>query len=126
GQYGHDLNRIARKIGEVGVFFEELRGSLMRLSAHDRKGAHFVADVADATFRDLLRLPQRSSHGDDGRLMLLNPRLPGCYALLLFGAALAFGKSIPRRSPRAGFAAKKQGEIGTGSIHDDLAILVSG
>src|SRR6185437_11797060 len=124
GQYRHDLDGIAGENGEMRMLFKELRGSLMRLGAHNREGAHFIADVVGAPLRDLLGPPQRSSHCEDGGMMLLNPRFPGRHAFLLFRAALAFGKRIPGRSPRAGFAAKEHGEIVTGRIHDDLSDLV--
>src|SRR5579883_29534 len=113
GQYRHDLDRVARKDGEVGMLLEELGGGLVRLRLHEREGGQLVADVLDPPWTDFLGLSQRSSHPDDGGLMFLDPRLPCRHAFLLLRTALAFGKGVPRCASRTRLAAQEHGEKGT-------------
>src|SRR5258708_34303066 len=74
GQYGHDLDGIARENGKVRMLLEEPGGGLVRVRPHHRKGAQFVARVADSTLGDLLGFPQWSAHADLGSGMFVGPR----------------------------------------------------
>src|SRR5258706_15021970 len=123
GQYGHDLDGIARENGKVRMLLEEPGGGLVRVRAHHRKGAQFVANVVDSALRDLLGFSQRSAHADYGSVMFVGPRLPGRHAFPFLGTAIALGKGVPGRPPRTGLAAQEHCEISIARAHDDSLLL---
>src|SRR5450631_1293980 len=90
-QHGHDFDRIARKYGEMRMLVKEPGGRLMRLCAYYRESTDGIADIVDPMLRDLLGLPKWSAHADNGRVMFLDPRLPGRHAFSFLRTALAFG-----------------------------------
>ena len=51
-------------------------------------------------------------------MVLVDPCMPGGHALLLPGAALAFGQHVPGRKFRARLAAKEDSEIGIVGAHE--------
>src|SRR5262249_29458233 len=111
-QHRHDLNGFAREDREMRMVLEQLGGCRVRLRTHHHEGAHRVAHIRNAALRDLFGLAERSAHGENGRMVLFDPGLPGSHALLLLGAPLGFGKRHPRLSARTGFAAEKDRQIG--------------
>src|SRR5450631_2448591 len=110
GQHGHDLDGVAREDGKVRMPLEEFGGGLVRVRAYNRESAHVIVRIIDPALRDLLGFAQRSAHGDDDGVMLLDPGFPRRHAFSFLLTAIAFGKSVPGHSSRTGFAAKEHCE----------------
>src|SRR5664279_2699004 len=118
GQYGHDLDGVARENRKVRMVVEELGGGFVRIRTHNRECAHFIAYIVDSTLRDLLGFPQWSAHADNGGLMFLDPRLPGRHPFSFLRTSIALGKGVPGHSSRTSFAAKEHCEIGIVRAHN--------
>src|SRR5580698_2589295 len=97
------------------MFFEELRGSLVRLGPHQCKGAHMIAGIFDALGRDGFGLAQRTAHFDNGSVVFLHPPAPGIGTGLLLRLTLALGQCDPGLECSAVLAAEEYGEISVGA-----------
>src|ERR1035438_5033741 len=100
------------------MLLEQLARGLMRGRTDHCKGPHVIARIVNASLGDLLGLTQRSAHGNDGGLVLLDPRFPGQHSFSFLRAALAFGKGIPGSTARTGLAAEEHREISIICSHE--------
>ena len=82
------------KMVKCGWFSNSLAAASCEVRANHREAAHRVADVLDPARRDLLGLAERSAHGDDRGLVLLDPRLPGRDSLAFLDAPFRFGRAF--------------------------------
>src|ERR1700724_1507486 len=104
------------------MVLEHLCGGLMRGGANHGEGAELVAVVGNTAATHPLGLAERPAHLGERRLVLLNPRLPGGHALLLFGLTVGLRQRIPRRKFCAVLAADENGQIGIAHLSSLLLI----
>ena len=72
------------------MLFKQLGSGLVRVRTHHRKGTHVIADILDASLRNLLSFSQGTPYLNNHSTMLLNPRLLGSDSLLFLGVPYLF------------------------------------